>query len=585
MAGSPRSEIDLADLFQRLSAAGDDAPGQDEKVEMVRAVRAHSREASHALDGFLVDQVTRLRAGLAAALARQQQLGQVLEKLSAPPWHVAVFVERAETERGVDAVVALGGARRLVTVADGVDAASLCRGDPVLLGRELNVVVAKSPCPSAYSGETGVFDRLGADGRLVLRSRDEEVVVEAAAGLLGRPLRAGDLVRWDRSLWMAFETIERGRGAHLFLENTPTETFDAIGGLDAPIDEMLRSVRLRLEHGDIARKYGVRPNGSVLLVGPPGNGKTLLARALANWMASASRSGKARFMNVKPAGLHSMWYSQSEANYREAFRVAREAGEGEPDVPVVMFFDEVDTIGAARGESLQRVDDRVLTAFMTELDGLESRGNILVVAATNRQDALDPALLRAGRLGDLVLAIPRPNRAAARSILAMHLGAGIPCAAGDRGEPEETGPRLPASRPEGNEVEGDHAARREEWIEATVSRIYAPNGLGTLATLVMRDGTRRAVTPRDLVSGAVLAKIARAAAERACAREVDTGEAGLRLSDLLTVVDAEFESTVRTLTPVNCRRHLEDLPQGIDVVRVDTPRRPTRRADRYLRVA
>ena len=109
-------------------------------------------------------------------------------------------------------------------------------------------------------------------------------------------------------------------------------------------------------------------------------------------------------MNVKPAGLHSMWYGQSEANYREAFRVAREAGAREPEVPVVMFFDEVDAVGGARGDWGHRVDDRVLTAFMAELDGLESRGNVLVIAATNRRDALDPALLRPGRLGDLVLA-------------------------------------------------------------------------------------------------------------------------------------------------------------------------------------
>ncbi len=569
MAGSPRSEIDLPEVFRQIAATGDGAPAQERKLELVQAVRAHSRESSQALDGFLLEQVARLRAGLVEAQARQRELGRVLEKLSAPPWHVAVFVGTAETERGVEAVVAHGGARRLVNVAEGVDVGSLSPGDAILLGPELNAVVARASCPATYSGETAVFDRAAGEGRVVLRSRDEEVVVEAAAALRGSPLRAGDLVRWDRSLWMAFEKVERSRGTHLFLEDTPAETFDAIGGLDIQIDELLRTLRLHLEHQAVARKYGLRPKGSVLLAGPPGNGKTLMARALANWTARVSRSGHARFMNVKPASLHSMWYSQSEANYREAFRVAREAGASEPDVPVVMFFDEVDTIGAARGESLLRVDDRVLTAFMTELDGLESRGNVLVVAATNRPDALDPALLRAGRLGDLVLTIPRPNRSAAREILAKHLDPGIPYAASG----------------EGGAAGGDGAAGRQGLIEAAVARIYAPNGLGELAALMLRDGTRRAVTARDLVSGAAIAKIARAAVERACAREVDTGEAGLRSSDLLAAVDAEFESAARALTPANCRRNLEDLPQGVDVVRVDTPRRATRRAYRTLQVA
>jgi len=125
----------------------------------------------------------------------------------------------------------------------------------------------------------------------------------------------------------------------------------------------------------------------------------MIARALANWLGQLAREGRSRFMHVKPSALHSMWYAQSEANYREAFRIAKEAGESDPDTPVVMFFDEIDSVGAARGDVLTRVDDRVLTSFMAELDGLESRGNVLVVAATNRREALDPALLRPGRLG------------------------------------------------------------------------------------------------------------------------------------------------------------------------------------------
>ena len=144
--------------------------------------------------------------------------------------------------------------------------------------------------------------------------------------------------------------------------------------------------------------------------GPPGNGKTKVARATCNWLAGMSRSGRSHFINVKPGGLNSMWYGATEQRYRDIFRVAREAAAAEPEVPVVMFWDEVDAIGGNRGESAHRIDDRMLNAFMAELNGLEDRGNIVILAATNRLDSLDPALLRPGRLGDLVLHFPQPTR-------------------------------------------------------------------------------------------------------------------------------------------------------------------------------
>lgn len=508
-----------------------------------------------AMDATVLAETERLAATLREVQQRQRELEEIHRRLTAPPWHPAVVLGVIPTDRGLEAVVSHAGAVRVVGI-QGLDPDSLRPGDDVLLATDRNVVLGRLDACFHDVGDTAEYQRTLPDGRIVIRVRDEDVVTRAAARLDPGTLRHGDLVRWNRSLGMAFERVERPRGEHLFLEETPPERFTALGGLDGQIARLQQNLRLHLHHPDTVRRYGLRPRASVLLAGPPGTGKTLLARALANWLAGVSPSGRSRFINVKPAALHSMWYAQSEANYREAFRVAREAGATEPGVPVVMFFDEVDAIGGLRGQALRGVDDRVLTAFMAELDGLETRGNILVVAATNRREALDPALLRPGRLGDLILEIPRPGAEAAAEIFARHLPPDVPW---------------------------NPAAAREESIATGVSRMFAPNGLGHLATLTFRDGRRREVTGRDLVSGALIARICQGALERACARELDGGTRGVRTDDLLEEIDSGLGAAAAGLTPRNCHHHLDDLPQDVDVVRVEPVIRRARAAYRVLR--
>jgi proteasome-associated ATPase len=346
---------------------------------------------------------------------------------------------------------------------------------------------------------------------------------------------------------MALEKVERSKADALFLEETPSETFDSIGGLDRQIEKLQRSIRLHLFHSEIAGKYCLRRVGSVLLHGPTGTGKTTMARALTHWLGTLSRSGRARFMHIKPLELSSMWYSESERNIRNTFRMAREAGDEEPEVPVVMFFDEVDSIGTARGASLMGVDDKVLTALMAELDGLESRGNILVVAATNRRNALDPALIREGRLGDVQIEIPRPNMKAASEIFGKHLRLSIPYAVADHGPGEA----------------------RRYLIQSAVSTIYSPNGNNELVQIGFRDGKRRMVKASELISGASIAKIVRIAVENACLREAERGLSGVQVEDIMHGLAEEFECLAKSLTPANCRLHLSDLPQDVDVVRVE----------------
>jgi proteasome-associated ATPase len=224
-----------------------------------------------------------------------------------------------------------------------------------------------------------------------------------------------------------------------------------------------------------------------------------------------------------------------------------------------MFWDEIDAIGASRGES-HRIDDRMLNAFMAEVDGLENLGNnIVILAATNRLDSLDPALLRPGRLGDLVLHFPRPKRKAARAILGRHMPADIPYAANGEGP----------------------AAAREALLDMAVAQLFAQSAETELANLTLRDGKRRMVRAADLVSGAHLESIAQAALERACIREAEGGSAGVCSADVNAAVCEFFLAAPGSLKPHNARNYLPDLPQDIDVVRVDLVERKINHPHRY----
>lgn len=564
MPRRPRQEIEDAELravLDRVSDAGPNGPSLHEQFALIARARERTPAASLTIDKWLLYEMDELRHGLVEAQHHQAELKKLHVRLTSPPWYAAVFLRPVEgtSDR---AIVTYQGTPRVVTLAEDVRLDSLSTGEDVLLSHDLNLVLRRLTPSVTRACEVAEFQYVLVDGRLLLKTREAEVIASAASALDGGSLRCGDRVRWDPTLAMAFERLPRSSDSGLFLSETPTESFADVGGLDRQIERLQWSLRLHMRHAEVVSRYQLKRASSVLLVGPPGTGKTMIARALARWLGEESPGGRARFMHIKPGALHSMWYSQSEANYREVFRVAREAGASDPGVPVVLFFDEVDAIGVTRSEGLARIDDRVLTSFMAELDGLEPRGNVLVVAATNRRDALDPALLRPGRLGDLVLEIPRPSMAAARSILERYLPVSVPYSPDGRG----------------------HDGRRDV-IDAAVSRLYAPNGEGDVASIMFRDGTRRAVQARDLASGAMLANIARTASGRACIREIEMGVVGIQHDDVLEAVADEIATAVAALTPMNCHAHLSGLPQDLAVARVEPTARKPRRPHRFLSAA
>ena len=562
MSSEPTPIQDHAGLLQILLEGDANARARMGMVLHLQELRHGGGITEEVIDHTLLTAVMRLRSGLNHATAAQKELHALVQQVTRPPWFPAMFVESMAVGEENLARVTHGGGGRVVGLGPDVDPEELNCGDEVLLSHDLNLLVAKAPHALLPSGELARFERYTEDKRLLLRFRDEEIMVHSGAMLADGELSHGDLVRWNRDAALALEKIERSEGRHHFLEDTPAETFADIGGLDPQIETLTNMLLIDIMGRSEASMYQLRRRGSVLLTGPPGTGKTLMARACANWLGRQAASGRSRFMNIKPGGLGSVWYSQTEANLREVFAVAREAGDEEPDVPVVMFFDEIDGLGGARGRSFNSVEDRVLDSFMVELDGLSDRGNVFVIAATNRPDILDGGLMRAGRLRDNVIEVPRPGRQGARAIFSRYLK-----------------PELPYA----HNGEGAEAAR-QTLIDSTVSRLYAANGEADLAWLTLRDGTQRLVQIKDLLSGADIARISREALETACRRDIQSEgrERGVRLEDLLRAVAGEVEEMAGMLAPHNCGMHLTDLPAGMDVVRVEPIRKKAARAYRYL---
>jgi proteasome-associated ATPase len=557
----------------------DDTVGMRQKCQFIRTAREESPDSSAVVDLSLVRMIMGLRGKLREAQAAQGQLEEIqkeldnaYKRLTLPPLHPATFLECRDIGGERAALVHYNNSPRFVTLGDDFDGNGMETGEQVLLSGDLNLLVGKLADSPLNCGEMATFERYTDDGRLVLSRRDEEVIVSAGAGLDGVTLVRGDVVRWSPSAWLAYEKVDRSRGDHYFFKENILETFDDIGGLDGQIEALKNLVLLHLEHGDLTRRYGLPPERSVLLSGPPGTGKTMLVKALVNFLEGLSSGGRARFISVKPGELGSVWYSGTEAKIREVFRVAREAAQSDPDIPVVIFFDELDWIASSRGNNIHRVDDRAVDALAAELDGLSARGNILLVAATNRMDVLDPALLRPGRFGDMPIKVGRPRRAAARAILSKYFRAEMPYASGVG----SNGGRSDHGRSNGE--------AREEILDATLSRLYSPNGEGDVAVITFRDGSRRVVRLQDVMSGAVLAKIARGAARRACLREIETGAGGIELAGVLAVIDGEIDAAARVLTPRNCSLHLDDLPQDVDVVKVEPIERKPANVHSFMQV-
>ncbi len=471
----------------------------------------------------LLNRNERLQRTLGDAREQLITLRTEVDRLAQPPNGYATFL-RAHEDGTVDVVQA--GRKLRVAMSPTVDRERLGPGQEVMLNEALNVVTA---CEYERTGEiVTVKELLGSDRALVLARADEERVVRLAGSLADEKLRVGDALTLETRSGFVFEKIPRSEVEELVLEEVPDIDYTDIGGLASQIEQIRDAVELPFAHPDLYREHGLKAPKGILLYGPPGCGKTLIAKAVAHSLAvqSAERTGseevRSYFLNIKGPELLNKYVGETERHIRLIFARAREkANDG---TPVVVFFDEMESLFRTRGSGVSSdVETTIVPQLLAEIDGVERLDNVIVIGASNREDMIDPAILRPGRL-DVKIKIHRPDAEAARDIFTKYLTADLPLHADDVAEHS-----------------GSAQACVEAMIQATVERMYAETEENQFLEVTYAGGDKEILYFKDFNSGAMIQNIVDRAKKMAIKDLLTLRQRGLRVDHLLTACVDEFK--------------------------------------------
>ncbi|MGH2528507.1 MAG: proteasome ATPase [Actinomycetota bacterium] len=452
-----------------------------------------------------------------------EALRQEVEKLSQPPATFGVYLGTND-DGSVDVFTA--GRKMRVNVAPELEAAKFRRGAEVILNEALNVVEILEP---DVAGEVmKVKERLDGDRVIVIGRGDEELVATLAQALRDEPIRAGDPLLIDRRSNVALERLPKEEVEELVLEEIPDVSYEDIGGLENQIEAIRDAVELPFLYSELFQEHELEAPKGVLLYGPPGCGKTLIAKAVAKSLADKVRERTGRpdahsyFLNIKGPELLNKYVGETERQIRQIFQRAKERSE--EGLPVIVFFDEMDSIFRTRGSGISSdVENTIVPQLLSELDGVETLKNVIVIGASNREDLIDPAILRPGRL-DVKIKIERPNADQAADIMSKYLTASVPI------HPEEIG-----------RAGGDVVPAVRRMVQVTVDRMYASSDENRFLEVTYASGDKEVLYFQDFNSGAMIENIVRRAKKEAIKRFLSTGEKGIKGEDLLLAIRDEFK--------------------------------------------